>query len=75
MRLYWDNNTGSPNGGFFAHGGDDTDSLICPKCSKHNYIYNHPDRQKIMDMRTLIDDSWPPLNVFAAVTEKESTPY
>lgn len=51
LRQFWDNNTGSPCGGFWTTGTPELDNLICPKCSRINYIYNHPQKAKILTLR------------------------
>ena len=55
LNYFWDSDTGSPNGGFWDYGRQDYDDLQCPKCGKWNYIYCHPDKKIILELRSLAD--------------------
>ncbi len=66
QRWFWDNNTGSPNGGFWSYGEPRLDSLICPKCGYANYIHTHVQFVKIMDLREAAYDK--ECQIFKTVT-------
>lgn len=68
LQIYWNHNTGSPSGGFWDHGGPDTDSVICPKCDHVNYIYTHTERDRIALLRQVSRDGV----IWAQITEKRN---
>ena len=69
QRYFWDENTGSPNGGFWSYGEPKFDTLVCPKCSYENYVYTHLQVDKILLLREAAEDKEE--QIFKAVTKKK----
>ncbi len=69
QRYFWDENTGSPSGGFWSCGEPKLDTLVCPKCSYENYVYTHIQVDKILLLRGAAGDKEE--QIFKTVTKKK----
>ena len=59
----------SCNGGdYWVYSKTEVCEIICPKCGAENYIYNHPQRNKIVELVTV--NPFSKEQIFKNVTEK-----
>jgi hypothetical protein len=56
------------DGDYWNYNKTETCHILCPKCSSENYIYNHPQKDKIVE---LVDGNhFSTTEIFKEVTEK-----
>lgn len=48
QKLWYVRPTGCTEGDYWKHHETETCDLVCPKCRKRNYIYNHPQKERIL---------------------------
>lgn len=66
QKTWWVPATGCNDGGYLKHSYTYLCDVVCPKCEIANYIYNHPQREKLVDL--LGEHAWQAKELFKEVT-------
>lgn len=66
QKKWWVPARGCTEGAYWTNSHTDVCDIVCPKCGVANYIYNHPQRSKLVDL--LGNYAWNAKELFKEVT-------